>query len=162
MNEEKTLLEELDKLVRESDVTEEIHQAKEILRQEPSLLSGTVPVQLNKLNRPLPSGIGSARIFALRANTSFTTERHPNSRQRVVSLEGRGKIVVKEPITPRTETLTSAPDAPLAERWSSVPPNVWHQPQAGNQDWVVLTFHQVPEDELIDEYQNEILHPRGL
>jgi hypothetical protein len=162
MTDEKTVLEALDKLVRQSEVTEEIHQAKDLLRQDPSLLAGTVPVPLNKLPGPLPAGIGSARIFVLRANSCFKTERHSNSRQRVVSLEGRGKIVVKDPISPKTETLTSAPDAPLAERWSPVPPNVWHQPQAGNQDWVVFTFHQVPEEELIDEYQNEILHPRGI
>ena len=162
MIDEKAVLEALDKLVKESEVSEEIHQAKDLLRQNPSLLAGTVPVSLNKLPGPLPAGIGSARIFVLRANTCFRTERHPNSRQRVISLEGQGNIVVKDPTSPRTDILTSAPDAPLEARWASVPPNVWHQPRAGNQDWVVLTFHQVPENELIDEYQNEDLHSRGI
>ncbi|MDZ7759503.1 MAG: hypothetical protein U5L00_04505 [Desulfovermiculus sp.] len=162
MENEKSILEELDKLVQESDVTEEIRQAKELLRQDSLLLAGTVPVPLNKLNGPLPAEIGSARIFALRANTCFKTERHPNSRQRVISIEGQGRIVVKDESSPKTEDLTSAQDAPLEQRWSSVPANTWHEPQAGNRDWVLLTFHQVPENELIDEYQNEILHPRRI
>jgi hypothetical protein len=149
---ERTVLKQLDKLVQESDLSFEIRRSKELLKHDPSILAGTVPVSLNKFKGPLPAEIGSARIFSLRANTQFKTERHPNSRQRVISLEGTGEIVVKDKASPRTLTLTSSPHALLEERWATVAPNVWHQPQANNQDWVVLTFHQVPENELIDQY----------
>lgn len=149
---ERAVLEQLDKLVHTSDLSLEIHQSKELLKHDPLLLAGTVPVSLNKFKGSLPAGIESARIFTLRANTQFKTERHPNSRQRVISLEGTGKIVVKDKTSPRTLTLTSSPHALLEERWASVSPNVWHQPQANAHDWVVLTFHQVQGNELIDEY----------
>lgn len=149
---ERAVLKQLDKLVQESDLSLEIRQSRELLKHDPYLLAGTVPVSLSKFKESLPAGIGSARIFILRANTQFKTERHPNSRQRVISLEGTGKIVVNDKASPRTQNLTSSPDALLEERWASVSPNVWHQPQANAQDWVVLTFHQVPENELIDEY----------
>lgn len=150
--EERIVLEQLDKLVQESDLSFEIRRSKELLQHDASLLAGTVPVSLNKFTGYLPAEIGSARIFTLRANTQFRTERHPNSRQRVVSLEGTGQIMVKDKASPRILTLVSSPDTHIEERWASVTANVWHQPQANAQDWVVLTFHQVPEHELIDEY----------
>jgi hypothetical protein len=64
--------------------------------QEFIAIAGAVPVPLSKFGAGLPQGIGSARVFALRANTSFKTERHPNSLQRVLPLEGDGKIIVKD------------------------------------------------------------------
>ena len=120
------------------DLDAEIQASKEILVRDHSLVSGTVPVALSKFGSNLPDGIGSARIFTLRANTHFKTERHPNSRQRVLSLEG--------------QELDSLPASGLEKRWATVEPNLWHQPRAGSRDWVVLTFHEASEQELIDEY----------
>jgi hypothetical protein len=48
--------------------------------------------------------------------------------------------------------LVSDPDAPLEGRWISIPRNVWHQvvvPEG--RDWVVVSFHTVLPEELIEE-----------
>jgi hypothetical protein len=42
--------------------------------------------------------------------------------------------------------------APLEQRWVSIPQNVWHQPVvARGADWVVVSFHTIPAEELIEE-----------
>ncbi len=48
--------------------------------------------------------------------------------------------------------LVSDPEALLERRWISIPRNVWHQvvvPEGP--DWVVVSFHAVPAEELIEE-----------
>jgi len=41
-------------------------------------------------------------------------------------------------------------------RWISIPPNVWHRPVVGKDaDWVVISFHTVPAEELIEEKLDE-------
>ena len=40
----------------------------------------------------------------------------------------------------------------LEQKWISIPPNVWHQvvvPEGD--DWVVVSFHTVPAEDLIEE-----------
>jgi hypothetical protein len=52
----------------------------------------------------------------------------------------------------RSNRLISKPAAPLEQRWISIPPNVWHRPVIGkDMDWVVVSFHTVPAEELIEE-----------
>jgi len=47
--------------------------------------------------------------------------------------------------------LTSEQAAPLEQRWISIPLNVWHRPVIGKDaDWVVVSFHTVPVEELIE------------
>jgi hypothetical protein len=48
--------------------------------------------------------------------------------------------------------LISDSDARLEKRWISIPQNVWHQPVISKEaDWVVVSFHTVPAQELIEE-----------
>ena len=43
-------------------------------------------------------------------------------------------------------------NAPLERRWVSIPKNVWHRPVIPKgTDWVVVSFHTVPAEELIEE-----------
>jgi hypothetical protein len=52
----------------------------------------------------------------------------------------------------RSNFLVSDPIAPLERRWISIPQNVWHRPVIGKEsDWVVVSFHTVPAEELIEE-----------
>ena len=56
----------------------------------------------------------------------------------------------------QSNVLVSNPDAPLDQRWISIPQNVWHHPMVGAQaDWTVVSFHTVPAEELIEEKQDE-------
>jgi hypothetical protein len=52
----------------------------------------------------------------------------------------------------QSNMLISDSDAPLEKRWISIPQNVWHQPVISKEaDWVVVSFHTVPAEELIEE-----------
>jgi hypothetical protein len=47
--------------------------------------------------------------------------------------------------------MSSDPAAALEQRWISIPPSVWHQGIVGSENWAVVSFHTVPEHELIEE-----------
>ncbi len=48
--------------------------------------------------------------------------------------------------------LASDPSAPFEKRWISIPQNIWHRPVIPKgADWVVVSFHTVPAEELIEE-----------
>ena len=131
-----------------------ISEAKGQLGADRQSQAASVQVPLSECGPSLPSDIKSCRVVVLRAGREFQTERHPNSHQRVLSLEGTGKIRVFEKPTPRDVSLRSDMYGPLELRWASLSENIWHQPVSDNEDWVVLTFHTASEMELIDEYRD--------
>ena len=56
----------------------------------------------------------------------------------------------------QSNVLVSDPEAPLEQRWISIPQNVWHRPIVGaDTDWTVVSFHTVPAGELIEEKQDD-------
>ena len=71
------------------------------------------------------------------------------------SLEGAGEIRVFDDPEPCKVSLRSDMGGPLELRWASLGENIWHQPVAGMEDWIVLTFHTASEAELIDEYKEK-------
>src|SRR5437763_16910027 len=91
------------------------------------------PIPLETFGRGLPQGIRSGWIFILRAGADTGPERHPNSHQRMMTLEGNGDMRTKcekeeKGIEWRSNFLISDPDAPLERRGISIPPNTWHLP----------------------------------
>jgi hypothetical protein len=141
------------------------------------------PIPLATFGDALPAGIKSGWVFVLRAGANTGAERHPNSHQRMMSFEGRGdlqtekaeqtfnsesfreqavqrptfNITIKEAdLKWESNILVSDADAPLEQRWVSIPPNVWHRPVIPSEaDWVVVSFHTVPAEELIEERPGE-------
>jgi hypothetical protein len=109
-----------------------------------------VPLELYKAGA-LPEGIRSSWVFALRRGVTTGAERHPNSCQRMVSWSGSGDFQVHDGKRWRSHRLQSDPVATLEDRWISIPPDTWHQGVVGNQDWLVVSFHTVPPEELIEE-----------
>jgi hypothetical protein len=110
--------------------------------------------------------IRSSWVFILRAGRNTGAERHPNSHQRMMSFEGSGDMQVGDDeqtsdvgsqrsegaIRWQSNVLVSDPDARLERRWISIPENVWHRPVVSKEpDWVVVSFHTVPAEELIEE-----------
>ncbi len=152
------LLRNLDMIVwavkDQPSIQEAISRAEAELSQNPSKLGATVQIPLSVFGKGIPASIKSCRVFALRENAAFKTERHPNSHQRVLSIKGIGEIRVLEEGNQWTARLRSDPDAPFEERWSTVRENTWHQPVAGPEGWVTLTFHTAPEGESLDEYRD--------
>lgn len=154
---EATLLEFLDNLLHAEGVRQSLDQIVERverrLDQDPQAAIVWEPVPLDTYGVELPPSIRSSWVFILRANTASGAERHPNSRQRMMSYRGTGDLQTRESLqhTWSSHRLTSTPDAPIWQRWISIPANVWHQAVVLESNWAVVSFHTVSQDELIEE-----------
>jgi len=160
-SEERSLLQELDRIVRSKAVREQvspiISRVREELVAKTKALMAWEPIPLKVFGGALPAGIQSSWVFVLRAGADTGAERHSNSHQRMVSMQGSGDMRTAEAgsesaLRWRSNFLISESGAPLEQRWISIPPNVWHRPVISNEmDWVVVSFHTVPAMELIEE-----------
>ena len=155
-SQERSRLEELNRILQLDGVREQIApvivRAGAGLKQKQAALMTWEPIPLDVFGRGMPQEIRSAWVFVLRAGADTGAERHPNSHQRMMSMLGRGDMQTEEDGTWRSNVLVSEPNASLEQRWISIPPNVWHRPIIGkNSDWVVVSFHTVPAEELIEE-----------
>ena len=165
--EERLVLETLDKIVHSEEVRSQIlpivDRVRDDLARKPDALMAWEPVALQIFGSELPSTIRSGWIFILRAGTDTGAERHPNSRQRMMTFAGTGDmkidargmpndVDVESEIAWHSHVLVSDSDAPLERRWVSIAKNIWHRPVIPKGvDWVVVSFHTVPADELIEE-----------
>jgi hypothetical protein len=153
---ERSRLEELDCILR-SDIAREqilpiISRVRAELGRKPQALMTWEPIPPEVFGGALPTEIRSSWVFVLRAGADTGAERHPNSHQRMMSIQGSGDMRTEQGGNWRSSSLISEPAAPLEQRWISIPPNVWHRPLIGNDmDWVVVSFHTVPAEELIEE-----------
>jgi hypothetical protein len=165
--EERSVLETLDEIVRSDKMRAQLRPIIERVRAELARKSDALmtwePVPLDTFGDRLPPSIKSGWVFVLRAGTDTGFERHPNSHQRMVPLAGTGDMKTdskglpndvkdESEIVAQSNVLVSDADAPLERRWISIPKNVWHRPViAKGAEWLVVSFHAVPPDELIDE-----------
>jgi len=169
---ERARLEKLDTIVRSDEPSAEIGPIVDrvciALSQKPEVLMTWEPIPLDVFKQKLPQEIRSAWIFVLRAGADTGAERHPNSHQRMMTLHGSGDMKTEgkkeelrikkdeKGIDWQSNVLVSEPGAPLERRWISIPPNAWHRPVVGRGgDWVVLSFHTVSAEELIEEKLDE-------
>jgi len=164
--EERSVLEALDKIVQSEKVRAKILPIAERVRadlaRKPGALMTWEPVALETFGA-LPPAIRSGWVFILRAGSDTGAERHPNSHQRMMSFEATGDLKTDAKSAPtdveteseivwQSNVLVSNPQVPLERRWVSIPQNVWHRPVIGKDaDWVVVSFHTVAADELIEE-----------
>jgi hypothetical protein len=156
--EERSILNALDRSLDSANsrsiidpVVERVHA--QLARNEEAVMAWE-PMPLHIFGNALPTNIRSSWVFILRAGANTGAERHPNSHQRMMSFAGTGNMQVRSNLDfPwHTNVLVSDSAAPLEQRWISIPPNVWHQPVVGAEtDWVVVSFHTVPAEELIEE-----------
>ena len=152
---ERSLLEALDHTLRSDAVRGRIdaiveHVVKKLVGNHEALLAWE-PIPLYVFDDALPPTIRSSWVFVLRGGAVTGAERHPNSHQRMMSYRGTGDLQTGGDNRWESNRIRSTPDAQLQDRWVSVPPNVWHQAVVPAQDWVVVSFHTVPADELIEE-----------
>ena len=164
---ERQILQTLDETVRSKTVRAQIEpiieRVRAELRRKLDALMTWEPVPLDVFGENLPASIRSVWIFILRAGVDSGAERHPNSQQRMLTIGGTGDMKIdtkaakndvasESEIEWRSNVLISDPNAPLEQRWISIPPNVWHRPVIPiGADWVVVSFHTVPATELIEE-----------
>jgi hypothetical protein len=114
------------------------------------------PIPLETFDKPLPPEIRSSWIFVLRKGTTTGAERHPNSHQRMRSYRGSADFPEIHDGEWQSHPLTSDRTRPISERWATIPPSTWHQGIVGpDENWVVVSFHTVPAEELIEERPGE-------
>ena len=163
---DRSVLEALDKIVRSENVRSQIRPIVERVRadlaRKPDALMAWEPVPLETFGA-LPPAIRSGWVFILRAGSDTGAERHPNSHQRMMTFDGTGDMKIDAIGTPndveteseiawRSHILVSDLSAPFEKRWVSIPQNIWHRPVIPKgADWVVVSFHTVPADELVEE-----------
>jgi hypothetical protein len=128
-----------------------ITRIEQRLENDPAAVMGWEPVPLDLYGTPLPGSIHSSWVFILRANVASGAERHPNSRQRMMSYRGAGDLQTRTSDFWDSHALLSDPKLPLDQRWISIPENVWHQAVTPPANWAVVSFHTVPAEELIEE-----------
>jgi hypothetical protein len=166
--EERSRLEAIDTILQLEDVRAQIQPIIERVRAgfswKPDAVMAWEPIPLTIFRGALPEEIRSSWVFILRAGANTGPERHPNSHQRMMSFAGTGDLQTEKPeqtfnvaikeaeLKWKSNILVSDADAPLEQRWISIAPNMWHRPVIPNDgDWVVVSFHTVPADELIEE-----------
>jgi hypothetical protein len=167
--EEGGILEALDRAVASETVRPIIEAAvtrlERWLRERPDDDLAWEPIPLDSYAEPIPESIRSSWVFVLRANTSTGAERHPNSHQRMMSYRGSGDLQTRPERDWCSHPLTSDRSASIAKRWVSIPALVWHQGVVPEENWVVVSFHTVAEQELIEERpaaeEEEAVHRRA-
>jgi hypothetical protein len=150
---ERQILKALDAAVRSAAASIEpiIASVDRKLQEKPAEVLAWEAIPLDRYHRRLPESIRSSWVFVLRANVATGAERHPNSHQRMMSYRGRGDFQTRPGREWCSHHLTSDPSAPMEERWISIPPNVWHQGVVGSDNWAVVSFHTVSEQQLVEE-----------
>jgi len=93
---------------------------------------------------PLPEGIASAGLFVLPARSRPTPHRHPNSIQHMRRLSGEARVR----LTLGDEVLDRSVGAD--ERWVVIEADATHQIDVGDREFVVISFHTVPQEELLE------------
>ena len=166
--EEKKIIRILDTIIKQESVRSVIDsmflQVEQKLVRDSRCVLAYEPVPLVVYGARLPSVIRSSWVFVLRAKTNTGAERHPNSHQRMLSYRGSGDLQIWDGERWCSNHLVSDLNAPIESRWVSIPPNVWHQAVVPEKNWVVISFHTVTEDELIEERPDptdiELIHQR--
>ena len=154
--EERLLLTNLDSLFDDAAIRARIDviaagvEAK--LNGNPDAVLAWETVPLETYGQPLDDSVKSSWVFILRAGTSTGAERHPNSIQRVMSYRRSGDFRVMDDGRQWTShVLSSDRLGPIDERWVSIPELTWHEPVVTGEHWIVVSFHTVAAEELIEE-----------
>ena len=162
-HEELAILKKLDELMERPEAIESLQSAitsaGQKLAADARAPLAWEPIPISVYGPELPGMVRSSWVFILRSRCATGAERHPNSHQRMASYLGSGDFQVSFQTASQTDRLpiwesnhlSSLPAADLSKRWVSIPPNTWHQAVTGEQNWVVVSFHTVPERELIEE-----------
>lgn len=155
--EEHGLLRRLDEMLRDEHVRSSVDPMvarvmRQLARNAQSVMAWE-PVPLHVYGGTLPDDIRSSWVFVLRSETATGAERHPNSIQRMISYRGTGDLQTRKALQSawRSNLLNSEPTQRIERRCLSIPTNVWHQAIAGDEHWVVVSFHTAATEELIEE-----------
>ena len=152
MTPESLVLQKLLELVRRPDLADTLAahamQARARLASDPTAAFSWSAVSSRSLPKELPPGVQSAWVFVVRRGRTAGCHMHPTSMQTTLSLEGSGTVYVGDPGRALPVQLTDEAGAEAAQRGVSVAPGVYHDAVAGDQEWVVVSFHSATQQGL--------------
>lgn len=97
----------------------------------------------------VPDGIRSAGVFVLPAGTSPPSHSHPNSAQHMRVLAGRAFVSLSSSDHPGRQDVRFSVGS--QHPWIVIPEGVIHEIEvAEDGELVVLSFHTVPQEELLE------------
>jgi len=152
---EREIIQRLDEILKRTEVRSFVEKVIKLtekrLLEDPRAFIAYEPLPISIYGDKLPNVIKSSWVFILRAGANTGAERHPVSHQRMVSFRGSGDLQVWSGNRWISIHLTSILDAPLEKKWVSIPPNIWHRAIVSEENWVVVSFHAVFPEELVEE-----------
>jgi quercetin dioxygenase-like cupin family protein len=122
-----------------------VQKLRRQLDESPDVPMTWEPVPLAAFDGALPPEIRSCWVFVLRPGTELPAERHSNSHQRSLSLEGAGRFELRE----RGSWVSYSIDRGV---WASAPTGEWHRWFAGSEPLALLSFHTVLAEDLLEEH----------
>jgi hypothetical protein len=153
--ETRNLVEALAVFADRSDVVEALkatHRVATDKLQADSASSAAVETLELEVFTDVPAEVGTIRVAVIREGFDGGFERHSNSTQVLLSLDGSGETHVHTGQGWRVDRYGKG--ANLEDRWHVVPQAVWHKSAApGPGNWTVVAFHTARDvqDEFVDE-----------
>ncbi len=112
------------------------------LAGEPGLRSTFISIEPASLGVAVPEGAATIRVAVSRAGVDTAVERHPNSTQVLLVLDGPVETHVETPGGWRVDRYGDDDADTLENLWHLVPPGVWHKSNSpGPGDCTVVAFH---------------------
>ena len=144
------VIEELNTFATQPDVQMALQdarqQAGQKLDENPESQSAWVKLDLVKLGWVNSAEIGSLRVVVNRLAGVETIERHVNSAQFLLVLDGPVETHVQMPDGWRIDRYGFGGSSELADRWHYVASGVWHKSVApGAANWAIAAFHSARE-----------------
>jgi hypothetical protein len=126
-------------------------EAAQRLAADPALRSSFVSIDPASLGIAVP-GAATIRVAVSRAGADTAVERHPNSTQVLLVLEGPVETHVETAAGWRIDRYGEAGAQTPENLWHLVPPGVWHKSNApGPGDCAVVAFHSARD--VRDDYR---------
>lgn len=149
-------VEQLDQFAKRSDVAAALRQAHadalQRLQRDPALADASVALDLPRLAQPVPAAVGSIRVVVTRTAGLGIVERHANSTQYLLVLDGPVQTHVQATGGWRIDHYGEGDCLALEDRWHVVPPGTWHRTlAAGRLNWGIVAFHSAAD--VADEFQ---------
>jgi hypothetical protein len=148
---------EIDAFSRAPQVLQALERARldalHKLAWDPTAQAVAVRLDVTSLGAAVPAAVGSIRVVVTRQADGDQLERHPNSTQYLLAMDGPLETHVQAEEGWRIDRYGGdGAQNTLDDRWHVVPPGLWHKTVApGATNWCVVAFHSALEVD--DEYQ---------
>ena len=154
-NEQDPVLAELARLVGDVATADKLapvlSRVTAVLARAPKLPQAWEPLPTGLFGAQIPAEVKSCWVFALRAAAVFGSERHPNSHQRTIALNGTALFEVLRDGVWQQRPVDGTRGDPLDGGCVSIPSGAWHRIRIGPENFLSVSFHTVPASELIEE-----------